>query len=409
MRRALWELLRPPLQGVAAVLLVAVGCAVIYGHVILWRNTVEDRDAQDFGIFLNSARTFAAGGSLYPAGAVVRNRSLYSTGQLNLNLPHTHLLLLPLTGLTPGRALTVWFAASLTVFVLCAWTVCRALAWQLPPLLWLAIVVYLLAWGATAAFSLTAQLSLLLAGPVTAAWVAARQQRNATAGAWLGLAAVVKPFLFVFVPYLAITRNWRALRTMGTVATITLAAGVLVFGADAYREWALQIPRVNWGTHYFNASIAGVVERLFGVSYYATAGRHPWVARTLIAAGLATVALITFRHVVRHRADRRDESIDEDWAVLLLASLLLSPLGWVYYLWIAFGPAAATIGNGRFWERRRPADLLLIPGLGGWLWYGKMAHWGQPSPLATATFASMYFWALLSLWLWMTTARRETT
>ena len=275
MRRAFWELLRPPLQGVAAVLLVAVGCAVIYGHVILWRNTVEDRDAQDFGIFLNSARTFAAGGSLYPAGAVVRNRSLYSTGQLNLNLPHTHLLLLPLTGLTPGRALTVWFAASLTVFVLCAWTVCRALAWQLPPLLWLAIVVYLLAWGATAAFSLTAQLSLLLAGPVTAAWVAARQQRNATAGAWLGLAAVVKPFLFVFVPYLAITRNWRALRTMGTVATITLAAGVLVFGADAYREWALQIPQVNWGTHYFNASIAGVVERLFGVSYYATAGRHP--------------------------------------------------------------------------------------------------------------------------------------
>ena len=222
MRRALWELLRPPLQGVAAVLLVAVGCAVIYGHVILWRNTVEDRDAQDFGIFLNSARTFAAGGSLYPAGAVVRNRSLYSTGQLNLNLPHTHLLLLPLTGLTPGRALTVWFAASLTVFVLCAWTVCRALVWQLPPLLWLAIVVYLLAWGATAAFSLTAQLSLLLAGPVTAAWVAARQQRNATAGAWLGLAAVVKPFLFVFVPYLAITRNWRALRTMGTVATIRL-------------------------------------------------------------------------------------------------------------------------------------------------------------------------------------------
>jgi len=26
--------------------------------------------------------------------------------------------------------------------------------------------------------------------------------------------------------------------------------------------------------------------------------------------------------------------------------------------------------------------------------------WGQPSVLASATFASMYFWALLSLWLW---------
>jgi hypothetical protein len=29
-----------------------------------------------------------------------------------------------------------------------------------------------------------------------------------------------------------------------------------------------------------------------------------------------------------------------------------------------------------------------------------MTEWGQPSLLATATLASMYFWALLSMWLW---------
>jgi hypothetical protein len=92
--------------------------------------------------------------------------------------------------------------------------------------------------------------------------------------------------------------------------------------------------------------------------------------------------------------------MDVDWAALLLASLLLSPLGWVYYLWIALGPLAAAIGHSRFWQRPHRVDLLLVPGLAGWLWYGKMAEWGQPSPLATATLASMYFWALLSLWLW---------
>jgi hypothetical protein len=407
-RHGLWDLWRPPLEGVAGVLLVAVGSAVIYGHVILWRNTVDDRDAQDFGIFLNSARTFAAGGSLYPVGARVRNGALYSTGQLNLNLPHTHLILLPLVPLTPVDALAVWFTASVAVFVLCGWNVLRALRWRLPPLLWLAILVYLLSWGATAAFSLTAQLSLLLAGPITAAWVAARQGRQARAGAWLGLAVAIKPFLLVFVPYLAVRRDWRCLRALAIVAAVTVAAGVWIFGFDAYREWASQIPRITWATHYFNASIVGIVERLLGSSYYATVGRHPWLARIVMAAGVAAVAAITFRQLARSRNIRTVESIDADWAVLLLASLLLSPLGWVYYLWIALGPLAAAVGHSRFWQRRQPIDLLLIPGLAGWLWYGKMAHWGQPSPIATATFASMYFWALLSLWLWASLARTET-
>jgi hypothetical protein len=86
--------------------------------------------------------------------------------------------------------------------------------------------------------------------------------------------------------------------------------------------------------------------------------------------------------------------------VLLLGALLVSPLGWVYYLWIALWPVAAVIGHSQPWTRRLPRDLLLIPGLAGWLWFRRTAMWGQPSVLASATFASMYFWALLSLWLW---------
>ena len=400
MRRGLWELLRPPLQGLAGVLLVAVGAAVLSGQAILWRNTIDDRDAQDFGIFLTSARTFAAGGSLYPAAASIRNRTSYRTGQLNLNLPHTHLILLPLVTLRPRTALAVWMIASLIVLVLCAWGVLHALRWRLPALLWLAIGVYLLSWGPAAAFSLTAQISLLLAGPVTAAWIAARQGHHARAGAWLGLAAAIKPFLFIFVPYFIVKRNWPALRSLALVAVATAATGVLVFGFDAYREWFSQLPRINWATHYFNASIAGVAERLFGRSYYAIVGRQIWIERMLILTATAVVAGVTFRRLARRRAADGVEPTDVDWAVLLMASLLLSPLGWVYYLWILLGPVAAAIGHSRFWQRPRRLDLLLVPGLAGWLWYGRMAEWGQPSPLATATFASMYFWALLSLWLW---------
>jgi alpha-1,2-mannosyltransferase len=405
--RGLWELLRPPLEGLAGVLLLAVAAAILSGQAIVWRNTVIDRDAQDFGIFLHSARTFAAGGSLYPAAASISNRSLYRTGQLNLNLPHTHLFILPLVALAPGPALAAWMVASLIVLLLCLWSMVSALEWRLPLLLWGAIGVYLLSWAPAAAVSLTAQLSFLLMGPVTTAWIAARQGRDARAGAWLGLAVAIKPFLLVFVPYFIVRRNWRALGALAIAAAVTVGAGVIVFGVDEYAEWFSQLPRINWATHYFNASVVGAAERILGRSYYATIGRHPSVERLVIASATALIVLVTFRHVARARRRGDVQSMDVDWAVLLLSALLLSPLGWVYYLWIALGPIAAAIGHSRFWTRPRRGDLLLLPGLAGWLWYGKMAEWGQPSALATATFASMYFWALLSLWLWVSIARAE--
>jgi hypothetical protein len=399
-RGGLWDLLRPPLTGVAAVVLVALGAAIISGQAGVWRNTVEDRDAQDFGIFLTSIKSFASGHSLYTS-VRTRNLTKYSSGQLNLNLPHTHLFLMPLVRLTPGAALATWTATSVLVLAWCAWSSLRALRWRLPALAWLALAVYLLSWGPAAAFSLTAQLSLILAGPVTAAWLSARRGDRVRAGAWLGLAAAVKPFLFLFVPYLALKRDWRALGALALVATTTVLAGVLVFKPDAYREWFAQLPRITWATHYFNASVAGAAERLLGRSFYAGAGRHPWLEMAIVLPATIAITAVTLTRAGRRRAVESAPSADAEWTAVLLASLLISPLGWVYYVWVVLWPAAATIGHTRLWQHPRRVDLLLVPGVAGWLWFGKMTEWGQPHPLATATLASMYFWALLSLWAWV--------
>ena len=86
-------------------------------------------------------------------------------GQLNLNLPHTNLFFLPLAFLSPRQGLVVWAIASLLVFAWSTWASLRALRWRLPLVGWIALVVYLLAWGPAAAFSLTLQLSFLLDGP----------------------------------------------------------------------------------------------------------------------------------------------------------------------------------------------------------------------------------------------------
>jgi hypothetical protein len=93
--------------------------------------------------------------------------------------------------------------------------------------------------------------------------------------------------------------------------------------------------------------------------------------------------------------------LDADWAAVTLAALLISPLGWSYYVWLGLWPVAAVIAEARPWRRRAPADAWLLLGLGGWLWWGHMTEWGQPHPAATLTAASMYVWALAALWIWV--------
>jgi hypothetical protein len=396
-RRAAWELWRPPLLGLAGVLLASLGAAALIGQRDLWRTTVEGAGAQDFGIFYTSIQHYAHGRSLYAAQPPPPG-FFYRTGQLNLNLPHTNVFFLPLALLSPRAGFVVWVAASLFVLTCSTWRSLRALAWRLPPLAWLALAVYLVAWGPAAAFSLTFQLSFLLMGPVTAAWLAARQGRSRAAGAWLGLAAIVKPFLLLFVPFLLMRRDRRALEALAAVGVGMIAIGLLVFGPGAYRDWLVQLPRVTWGSHYMNASVAGLLQRLIGLSPYEHAGDLPWLRLVLLGAAVATVGTVTIVRTARLRKDAA--GVDAAWASLLLASILLSPLGWVYYMWIALWPVAAVIGHERPWARRTFHDLLLVPGLGGWLWFRKMAGWGQPGLIASATFASMYFWALAALWWW---------
>jgi Glycosyltransferase family 87 len=395
--RRWWLLWRPPVTGVAFVLLLAVGAGGVLGQWRLWRVTVEETDSQDFGIFFESVHHFAEGRSLY-APLPPRRQPPYWSGQLNLNLPHTNLFMLPLALLPVGTALRVWVLASLAVLGWSTWASLGALGWRLPLLGWLGLGVYLVTWGPAASFSLTVQLCFLLMGPVTAGWLAARRGQRATAGAWLGLAAAIKPFLLVFAPFLALRRDYRGLSAFLLVATLLVAVGVAVFGPGAYAEWLAQLPRVTWGSHYMNASLAAVAERALGRSAYGTFGVHPWLKIGLLGAALAAVAVATLRAATRTGSGA--PSVDRAWAVLLLASLLLSPLGWVYYLWIALWPVAAVVGHARPWRRVRSRDLLLIPGLLGWLWFRRMASWGQPAALASVTAASMYCWALVALWAW---------
>ena len=392
-----WEILRLPATGFAAAVLVALIAGVLAGQLGVWRSAA-DHDGQDFGIFLTSVRHDLAGRSLYGPLYIRVAPSGPTTAVLNLNLPHTMLLLWPLAHLPDRVALAAWLGVGLMLGAGVSLASLRALGWRIRLLPALIVILYLLAWAPSAAFTMTAQISFFIMAPVGAAWLAYRRGDSTRSGLWLGLAAAMKPFLLLFVPYFLVRRDRRALTAMLAVLAASVAVGLAVFGAGAYAEWLEQLPRIKWSAHFLNASIMGVLERALGRSSFAVITRAQALVIPLSASLALIVGLVTLTRVARPRPE--PERSDGDWAALLLAALLMSPLGWNYYLWIAVWPFAALLAHHAPWRHRARWDLWLLPGLGGWLWWGKMTAWGQPHVLATLTAASLYFWALLALWIW---------
>lgn len=121
---------------------------------------------------------------------------------------------------------------------------------------------------------------------------------------------------------------------------------------------------------------------------------------------VGTVALIGLLTITIVAKDHAPHYIDRGFALLLLAALLLSPLGWIYYLWIVVGPLVVLI---HYWyneesETKRSTlmrirnSILFISCFGVFLPLPVVVlH--QPSLAATVTYGSSYFWTFLFLWL----------
>jgi hypothetical protein len=147
----------------------------------------------------------------------------------------------------------------------------------------------------------------------------------------------MKPFLLLFAPYCAIRRDTRALATLLAGAGALLAIGLIVFGAGAYREWVEQLSRVTWAPHYMNASVFAVAERVLGRT--TIPGLDLSTIPKAVLLGVAIALILSLTLAVAPRTSAGEAGTDRAWAVLLLGALLVSPLGWVYYLWIALWPS----------------------------------------------------------------------
>jgi len=389
--------------GAAAVLLALISWNAWIAHTMVTRLQMGD-----FRTFYLSARAHLEGRDMYDLPSELQThlgQTLRST-LVNLNPPHFQLLVLPLALLAPGAALALWAAVNLLCLGISMAVIARELGLKPSAKSCWRGTVWLLAFSGTGAVLGTAEVSFLLVLPLTLAWAAARQKHWKRAGVFLGLAMGLKLFLLIFIPYLVLRRRSGAAAVGCTTAAAWFLGGLLIVGRDSYWSWLSQLSSVTWTWRGPNASVLGILTRSLGENpYYTPLAVAP---EFILPLWLPTVVVIAVSSLAAVRFDRSTSAVDRAFAILLSAALLISPLGWIYYLWLAIGPVTAlAIAWSREPARDRHApgagaarwrQRLLVLAVPGLVWPHFATFLFQPHAWATPLIASSYFWSIAALW-----------
>ena len=301
----------------------------------------------------------------------------------------------PLTYLSEQNALSLFTLAG----VLCGVAASRRIARVVPDVPWfvLAALVFALEGGWTDLW--LGQEGLILMLVVTLAWLADRERRDRSAGWWTGAAIYAKPFLAGLLVYWLWRRQWRALGVaLATIASFTLV-GMVVAGPASYVDWWRSLGNGPAPYSPLNASLLGLGSRLFFGSEFAPPLVREPLSVLLGAWGVSMSALL----IASYRRLRSDRHADVAWALILLLSMLASPLGWIYYLPLAAGPILACVGGTVSWVCFWTSAYLLL------LFRSNILANLSMSAAAAVSVGSIYAWALLALFLAVWFGRRPST
>src|SRR5262245_54437733 len=332
----------------------------------------------DFAVFMMSARWLRQGLDPY--------HELLALHAPNANPPAFLMAMQPFTFFSDGIAFGLWTAAAIAGLLFSLNITARALKLRFGHLLLIAVGLQ----GVSASLRF-GQVTLLLLPVMTLAWLADREGKRTAAGGWLGALIYLKPFVGVYALYMLWRREWRTLRSMMVVYALLAAIGLMA-GLQVTLSWIDTLRTIGEKTsHVVNASWPALVARVFNrdLSQPEPAYRPIFVAPALATwlsfGGVAAIAVVS-AVAVRQSKDR-----DAHWAILAVAMLLISPLGWMYYIPLLIPAFAAVVPSARhIFSICLAAAILWVP--------SSVLARNTFGPLATATIASPYTWGLLLLW-----------
>jgi Glycosyltransferase family 87 len=345
-------------------LLVALLVWLILGPVFLF---TQSPDLRDFQTFYASAHAWLSGQDLYA-----------STGQ-NMNPPAFVVLTAPLALLPMRASLVVWWILNAIAAVAALRLVMRETGLRIGR----GHVLVALGFAGTKTQVFLGQTAWLLMLPATLGWRAYRRGQQWRAGAWWGLAIALKPILLPVVAGLAWRKQYRAVAGALAAGAAVSLFGLLGGGVAGYRAWLNTGHNVYWFFREMNGSILGFLSR---VGLAPSPRFALWVALSAVV-----VAATWYRR-------RRHADPDADTLTWVLVSLLVAPLGWVYYVPLAVGPLVAVSARRGFprWSWIGLAPLFWPPGL---LWSP------QDATQTPVVVASLYGLGVLVLW-WLATGAR---
>jgi hypothetical protein len=364
----------------------------------MWNLTINKAGGSDFTIFYYTARLVADGLPMYGESPVRYGVPWASSHLGNLNPPHFQMLLQPLARLTYSEAYVAWALVNLAALGVALWLIVRGLGLRVTATGAAVVGALIMASTPFTSVAVTSEWSFVLLVPFTLAWLAMRQAQWGRAGAWMGACVALKLFFLLFIPWLLLKRQWRAVGLLGIVVLAWTALGIAVYGAGTYRLWIQSLTTVGWWWLPMNASWQGVVARVFhgGATVQAVLSA-PGIVPALSVAGSVVIGAASVWWA--YRSQPSAAGTDSAVLILLAGAILASPLGWIYYVPLVVGPLAGVLCT-RGWQHM-PGGWRVVAVVSALALYVPLeqAAAGQPSTAATLTFACSYFYGLAPSWM----------
>jgi hypothetical protein len=350
-------------------------------HVVMFR-VLRALHYNDFGKFYYAAQQWRDGASLY--GPTIATLIPLDGGRAehfwNLNPPHFHLLVWPLLALPISAAYAVWMAVNIVAVLVALLAIVKATGQQIRGITWIPIILLAAASAPALAWTATGQFTGLVMWAATFVWLAVRDQKWTRAGVAIGLLCSIKIFLAPLWLLLLVKRQWRAAYIAALCGAVPFFFGLMIFGLESHDEWLRVLSDVYWPGAVMNASVLGLLGRTWSQDIFLSASSIDLAATAL------SVVLIGFAVIYASRTTDADAAI----LMLLVTSLLASPLGWIYYVPILAGPLTVLLVRRRLsrWTYA-PLAAMMVP---------FPALYPYPSRLYAFTAGSLYTWSLIGIW-----------
>ena len=264
-------------------------------------------------------------------------------------------------------------------------------------ILWIICLAYFPSWVNV----VTGQFGIFLLGLIVFIWLSARNGKSHLAGIILGIALSAKIFMGLFLIFFAVQRRWKVLFWAISVFIFCNIISLSIFGLHTYKQ---HLELISLSHLYinasWNASFMAFFTRILG-----GAENIPLIALPMVAYGLAysLSCLLTLGLIWCAWPRPRDGSplvrFDIGYSLTIVAMLLISPFGWMYYFPVLLIPLLVAWHASSLLQINKSYKFLLV---GTWIlssiptWLINSEETAMNKPIVWFTTSGYYFYALIT-------------